>query len=85
MRPEDLQTGAARNGVMPDAPVTVVSLQWFGFEAMELTYKTAAGEVANELLFRHGEAWLKIVERGRPSTPSKPTLRGWSGWRRCTC
>ena len=66
MRLEDLQTGAALRGVLPGALVTVVSVQWFGSEAVELTYKTAAGAVANELLYRHDEARLEIVERGRP-------------------
>ncbi len=66
MRLEDLQTGAALRGVLPDALVTIVSVQWFGSEAVELTYKTAAGTVANELLYRHDEARLEIVERGRP-------------------
>ena len=66
MRLEDLQTHAAVRGVLPDALVTVVSVQWFGSEALELTYKTAAGAVANELLYRHDEARLEIVERGRP-------------------
>jgi hypothetical protein len=27
-------------GILPDAPVTVVNVQWFGSEALELTYKT---------------------------------------------
>ena len=36
--------------VHPDGLVTVVSVQWFGSEALELTYKTPAGTVADELL-----------------------------------
>jgi SNF2 family DNA or RNA helicase len=43
-----------------------VSIQWFGSAALELTYKTAAGKVANELLYRHDEPRIEIVERGRP-------------------
>ena len=46
--------------------VTVVSVRWFGSEALELTYKTASGKVANELLYRHDEPRLEIVEQGRP-------------------
>lgn len=49
------------------------------------TVSTAVSAVGNQLLFRHDEGWLEIVERGRPSTPSKPTLRGCSGWRGYTC
>lgn len=45
---------------------TVVSVKWYGSEALELTYKTAAGTVANELLYRHDEPRLEVVEQGRP-------------------
>ena len=45
---EDLRTNASVKGILPDALVTVVSTQWYGSEALELTYKTAAGRVANE-------------------------------------
>jgi len=63
---EDLQPNAAVRGILPDALVTVVSVQWFGSEALELTYKNAAGKVANELLYRHDEPRLAVVEHGRP-------------------
>src|SRR5271157_4715163 len=46
--------------------VVVVSVQWFGSEALELTYKTPTGKVANELLYRHDEPRLELVEQGRP-------------------
>ena len=63
---EDLQPNAAVRGILPDALVAVVSVQWFGSEALELTYKTPAGKVANELLYRHDEPRLELVQRGRP-------------------
>ena len=66
MKLELLQTNAAIRGIVPDALVTVVSVQWFGSEALELTYKTAAGKVANELLYRGDESRLEVVEQGRP-------------------
>src|SRR5712691_7134332 len=63
---EDLQPNASVRGILPSALVTVVSVQWFGSEALELTYKDPAGKVANELLYRHDEARLAVVEQGRP-------------------
>lgn len=66
IRLEDLQPIAAVRGVLPDCLVTVVSVQWFGSEALELTYKTPAGKVANELLYRHDEPRLDLAEQGRP-------------------
>jgi hypothetical protein len=66
MQLEDLQPGATVRGILPNGGVTVVSVQWFGSEALELTYKTPEGKVANELLYRHDEPRLEIVEQGRP-------------------
>ena len=66
MKLEELQSNTAVRGIMPDALATVVSVQWYGSEALELTYKTPTGRVANELLYRHDELRLEIVEQGRP-------------------
>ena len=65
MKLEDLQANAAVRGILSDVLVTVVSVRWFGSEALELTYKTPTGKVANELLYRHDEPRLEIVEVGR--------------------
>jgi hypothetical protein len=63
---EDLRPLAAVRGILPDGLVTVVNVQWFGPEAIELTYKTANGKVGNELLYRHDEPRIEVVEEGRP-------------------
>lgn len=65
-RLEELQPNGAIRGILPDALVTVVSVQWFGSEALELTYKGPTGKVANELLYRHDEPRIEVVEQGRP-------------------
>lgn len=66
MKLEQLQPNAAVRGILPDALATVVSVQWFGSETLELTYKNPAGGVANVLLYRHDEPRLEVVEQGRP-------------------
>ena len=66
MKLEDLMANAIVRGVLADGLVTVVSVQWFGSEALEPTYKTPAGKVANELLYRDDEPRLEIIEVGRP-------------------
>jgi superfamily II DNA or RNA helicase len=66
MRLEDLTPSASVRGILPDCLVSVVGVQWFGSEALELTYKDPAGRVANQLLYRHDEARLEVVEQGRP-------------------
>jgi hypothetical protein len=63
---EQLTPNAAVRGILPDGLVTVVNVQWFGSEALELTYKSPNGKVANELLYRHDDARIEVVELGRP-------------------
>jgi SNF2 family DNA or RNA helicase len=65
-RLEDLQPNAAVRGVIADRQVTVVTVQWFGSDALELTFKDSSGKVANTLLYRDDEPRLEIVEQGRP-------------------
>src|SRR4051794_40914134 len=65
-RLDDLKPGASVKGVLPNGLVTVVSVQWHGSEALELTYKTPEGKVANELLYRHDEPRIEVVQGGRP-------------------
>src|SRR5215207_7045138 len=66
MKLEELQPTAAVRGILPDGAVTVVSVHWYGSEALELTYKTPTGKVANQIIYREDEPRLEIVERGRP-------------------
>ena len=63
---EQLQPNAAIRGIVPDALVTVVSVQWFGSAALTLIYRTATGQLADRVLYRDDEPHLEIVEGGRP-------------------
>jgi SNF2 family DNA or RNA helicase len=63
---EDLRPNASVKGILPNCLVTVVNTQWFGSEALELTYKDPTGKVANELLYRHDESRIEIAAEGRP-------------------
>ena len=63
---EGLQPNAAVRGILPDAVVTVVAIQSFGSQAVDLTYKDANGRPASVLLYRHDEPRLQVVEQGRP-------------------
>ncbi len=65
-RLEDLTPHASIRGILPEQMVSVVSVQWFGSAALELTYKEPTGRVGNRLLYRDDEARLELVETGRP-------------------
>jgi hypothetical protein len=60
---EDIQVNASLSGILPDAMVKVVSVQWFGSEALELTYKTAdrrVGELSYQV--NADSAQMEVVE-----------------------
>jgi hypothetical protein len=61
MKLEQLQTHAALRGIVPDALVTVVNVQWFGAEALELTYKTADGKDVQRKLQAPDCRWDLVV------------------------
>src|SRR5690606_7902676 len=63
---EDLRPNAVVRGILPDTAVTVVAVQWFGSQAVELTYKDAEGRTGNRLLYRSDEGRLELVQEGRP-------------------
>jgi len=46
MRLEDLQTDATIRGILPDALVTVVSVEWHGSDALTLAYRRPDGRSA---------------------------------------
>jgi hypothetical protein len=66
MKLEEIQPNSSLRGIRADQSVTVVNVKWFGSAAIELTYKTADGKLANELLYREDEPRLELVEQGRP-------------------
>ena len=63
---QDLQPKAMVRGILTDCAVTVVSIQWFGSEALELTYKEPSGKLGSRLLYRHDEPALQLAQVGRP-------------------
>jgi superfamily II DNA or RNA helicase len=63
---EDLQPNTAIRGILPDSAVTVVTVQWHGSDALTLVYRDASGRVADEVLYRHDENRLEVLEMGRP-------------------
>jgi hypothetical protein len=63
---EALVIGATIRGILPGQAVTVANFQWYGSEAIALTYKNQDGKVAWVLLYRDNEADLEVVEEGQP-------------------
>ena len=66
MRLEQLTSTTLVKGILPDAHVEIVSAEWHGSDALTLVYRGTNGRVADEILYRHNESRLEIVETGRP-------------------
>lgn len=61
---DDILPNTSVRGILPDGFVTVISIHRFSSDVLELTYKDARGNVAQELLYRHDEARLEVIEEG---------------------
>lgn len=61
---EELKPGLRVDGLIPAAVVTVVAAQWHGTDALELTYKTAAGALGQQVVFRKDQDSLNIAATG---------------------
>jgi superfamily II DNA or RNA helicase len=66
MKLEDLTPNTSIRGILPDAAVSVVSVQWHGSDVLTLVYRSPSGKVADEILYRDDEPRLEIIEAGRP-------------------
>jgi hypothetical protein len=53
---EELNPGTAVEGIVPNAPATVVSTSWHGTSVIEVTCKEATGRVDHVFLYRDDEA-----------------------------
>ena len=62
---ESLTPGARVRGVIVGAPITVVSVSWYGANAVNLTYRDDGGSLGETLLYRDREASLSIDQPSR--------------------
>ena len=73
------QAGAASRGVIPGQNVSVIAVQWHGADALELTYKTADGDLGQRCLPQgRGEA----RDRPRRGAALRRARRGLQAGRR---
>jgi superfamily II DNA or RNA helicase len=63
---EQLTPGASVSGLAPTGVAKVISAEWFGDQAVELTFEDSSGRVAQQLVYRSDEPRLAIVQTGRP-------------------
>jgi len=65
-RLEDITVGANVVGIVGNMPVSVVAVKWHGTNAMTVTFKNAAGNVAEQILYREDEERLDVGDNSLP-------------------
>ena len=65
-RLEDLKSGGSVRGLSPNGVAKVVQVEWFGDQAVKVTFEDSAAQVRNRLVFRTEEPTLELVDEGRP-------------------
>ena len=74
LRLEDITKDAAVNGIEPGQTVRIVTTGPVGENALTVYYRTADGQVKEQMLFRSSEASLSLAEaggRGRSTRPAR--------------
>ncbi|WP_048104781.1 helicase-related protein [Methanoculleus bourgensis] len=66
LRLEDIKKDAAINGIEPGQIVHIVTTEPVGENALTVYYKTANGQLKEQMLFRSSEACLSLAKAGRP-------------------
>ncbi len=65
MRLEELIPGTAVRGLVAGSVARIVQVEWFGDQAVKVTYEEPGGAVRNRLVYRTDEASLERVGAGR--------------------
>ena len=66
MKLEDIKVDAVIEGIIHNNPVTVEKVTFIAPNTVSILYRTAKGNVAEQMLFRDDEANLSLIEKGRP-------------------
>ena len=61
---EELKNGLRIAGLIPSEVITVLAAQWHGTDALELTYKTSAGSLGQQVVFRKDQDALTVAQTG---------------------
>ena len=62
---EDLKAGASVEGLTPNGAAKVVSVEWFGDQAVKVIFEDPNGGVQDRLIYRDEEHSLRIAEVGK--------------------
>ena len=64
---EDITVGSSVKGIISNSTVTIVAVQWYGNNVLEITYKDSHGQPGNQMLLRDEEINLTVMDNSSSS------------------
>lgn len=65
-RLEDITIGSSVIGISGNQSVNIVAVKWYGNSVLEITFKDAKGQLANQLLYREDEMRMNVEDNSLP-------------------
>lgn len=65
-RLEEITVGSTVKGIIGNEPVSIVAVQWYGSNVLEITYKDTRGVPGTQLLYRDSEPGLEVLANHLP-------------------
>ncbi len=65
-RLEDITIGSSITGITGNQQVSIVAVKWHGTNAMTVTFKNSAGNVAEQILYREDEERINVEDGSLP-------------------
>ena len=65
-RLEEITVGSTIIGIAGNEPVSIVAVQWYGTNVIEITYKNSMGVPGTQLVYREDEASIKVKDDSLP-------------------
>ena len=63
---EEITVGSSVKGIISYSTVTIVAVQWYGNNVLEITYKDSHGQPGNQMLLRDEEINLTVMDNSLP-------------------
>lgn len=58
---EDITVGSSVQGIVANETVTIVAVQWYGTNVIEVTYKNNSGALGAQMIYRGNESDIKVM------------------------
>ena len=65
-RLEDITVGSTVKGIAGNEPVSIVAVQWYGTNVIDITYKNSQNVPGTQLLYREDESHFEVMDNNLP-------------------